>query len=78
MISSLNGGDLNAGFNDNLGCDMAELLQRGAPQSKFYRGHRDLALMMYAGAFNYVLVGLTVQSAYKTLSYNNLSAWLAV
>ncbi len=34
--------------------------------------------MMYAGAFNYVLVGLTVQSAYKTAGQNNFSAWLTV
>ena len=31
VISSMNGGDLNAGFNDNIGCDLAELLQRGNP-----------------------------------------------
>jgi len=27
----MNGGDLNAGFNDNIGCDLAELLSRGSP-----------------------------------------------
>jgi hypothetical protein len=31
VISAMNGGDLNAGFNDNIGCDLAELLQRGDP-----------------------------------------------
>lgn len=31
VISAMNGGDLNAGFNDNIGCDLAELLQRGSP-----------------------------------------------
>jgi len=31
VISSMNGGDLNSGFNDNIGCDLAELLQRGDP-----------------------------------------------
>lgn len=31
VISAMNGGDLNSGFNDNIGCDLAELLQRGNP-----------------------------------------------
>jgi hypothetical protein len=31
VVSAMNGGDLNSGFNDYIGCDMAELLQRGNP-----------------------------------------------
>jgi hypothetical protein len=31
VMSAMNGGDLNSNFDDNIGCDMAELLQRGAP-----------------------------------------------
>lgn len=34
--------------------------------------------MMFAGTFNYALVGLTVQSAYNTAAYSNISAWLGV
>lgn len=34
--------------------------------------------MMFAGTFNYALVGLTVQSAFKSAQYSNFSAWLAV
>lgn len=57
---------------------MSEALAKGAPQVGFYRGHRDLALMMHAGAFNYVMVGIIVQSAYMTVAQYNESAWLGV
>lgn len=74
---SLNGGDLNSA-NQGFGCDLSEALAKGAPQVQFYRGHRDLALMMHAGAFNYVMMGVLVQSAYITLSQSNTSAWEGV
>lgn len=57
---------------------MSEALAKGAPQVGFYRGHRDLALMMHAGAFNYVMVGIIVQASYMTLAQSNVSAWLGV
>jgi len=63
MIEAINGGDLGStGFK----CDLAEMLYRGAPtmQTPFYRGHRDLGLM--------------IQSAYVTLSQANISSWLEV
>ena len=74
---SINGGDLNS-FGQGFGCDLSEALARGAPQVGFSRGHRDLALMMHAGAYNYVMVGIIVQSAYMTLSQFNVSSWLGV
>ena len=47
-------------------------------QTPFYRGHRDLGLMMFSGVFNYAMVGLMIQSAYVTLSQVNISSWLEV
>jgi len=41
----------------------------------FYRGHRDLGLMMFAGAYNYAMAGLIVQSAYYTMKTKNVAAW---
>jgi len=64
---------------DNLfGCDLTELIYRGSPNNQFYRGHRDLSLMMFAGLFNYALSGFIVQSTYSTLSNSNPSAWLTI
>ena len=77
MIEAISGGDLGStGFK----CDLAEMLYRGAPtmQTPFYRGHRDLGLMMFSGVFNYAMVGLMIQSAYVTLSQANISSWLEV
>jgi hypothetical protein len=44
------------------GCDLGELIYRGAPQmhTPFYRGHRDLDLMMFAGVYNYAMAGLII------------------
>ena len=74
---SINGGDLNS-YGQGFGCDLSEALAKGAPQVGYYRGHRDLALMMHAGAFNFVMVGVIVQAAYMTVAQSNVSAWLGV
>ena len=54
------------------------MIYRGSPSTQFYRGHRDLSLMMVAGIYNYALVGLLVESAFVTLNKFDTSAWLAV
>jgi hypothetical protein len=74
LVSSIKGGDLTNTF----GCDLAELIYRGTPSMQggpFYRGHRDIGLMMYAGVWNYAMVGLMIQSAYVTIANSNISAW---
>ena len=59
-------------------CDLSHLLYLGNPQSKFPRGHRDLAIGMYSGILNFALLGMTVQSAYLSIRDLNLQAWLNV
>lgn len=59
---------------------MSELIYRGAPEMSppFYRGHRDLGLMMFAGVYNYAMAGLLVQSAYWTMKTKDVSAWIEI
>jgi hypothetical protein len=76
MIASINGED----FDSTFGCDLSELIFRGAPDMNvtFYRGHRDLGLMMFAGAYNYAMAGIVVQSALNTIQSSNISSWLGM
>ena len=68
VVQALNGGDLDT--TDALGCDLGEMIYEGAPTmaTPLYRGHRDLGLMMFAGAYNYAMTGFIVQSAFLTLN----------
>lgn len=59
MLDALDGGEFVQG---QFACDLSEKISRGAPSgpNNVFRGHRDLALMMHSGVFNYAMVGLIV------------------
>ena len=61
-----------------LGCDMLKILYDSDVKNGYYQGWRDQVTNSGGYLLSLVHMGVTVQSAYKTLSENNVNAWMVV
>lgn len=58
------------------GCDLMTALYDGFPDIGFYQGHRDFMTIISVYHYSLGVLGLTLQTGYKSFDTNNIDQWI--